>query len=166
MSAPANTGRVINYVTKRKSTVDNKTLINQAGGTDAQWGEYLSGYRVLCIVRAVNQIMKEDNKAFVSEGVGSEQWQLVTVAEFHRRKAQYELEHADNSYKNAYQNMQAIVDDTRAPKRLRNNAIAWLELFKEPQTEKSRGILKEFAGELAKKSEKDRTVLKLVEQKA
>lgn len=155
MSAPVNTARVINHVRKRESTVSNDDLIKLAGGTDAQWGFYMKGQRAQCIVRAVNQELKDDGLALSSEGIGSEQWQLVSCAEKNRREAWFNLNRVDAHFKNAMESVEAIVTDHRAPKRIRENAEAWLELFKEPRAQMELSILKEFALELAGEMSKE-----------
>lgn len=149
MSAPVNTGRVISHVTKRDPKIDNDMLIKLAGGSDEQWGRHLKGPRAAAIVRACNAIMSEDNRALVSEGIHSEQWQLVTVAEKNRREAWFNLKRVDQHFKNAMKSVEAISTDHRASKRLRDFASAWLELFSEPRSEQGLAILKEWALELA-----------------
>lgn len=149
MSAPVNTGRVIKHVTEREPKISNDMLIKLAGGSDMQWGQYLKGPRVAAIVRACNTIMAEDNRALSSEGIHSEQWQLVTVAEKNRREAWFNLKRVDQHFKNAMESVEAIATDHRASKRLREFAEAWLELFREPRSEQGLSILKEWAIELA-----------------
>ena len=108
--------------------------------------------------------MAEDNYALASEGIGSKQWQLVTIAEKNRREAEYNLMRVDHHLKNAFDSIEAIVEDRRAPKRLRKDAQAWIDLFSEPGAEQSISILKEFAVELAGDMALKKRVLKLVAQ--
>ncbi len=156
-----NIEKIIAYVTKRESTVNNCRLIKLAGGSNAAWGEYLQGPRTQSIVHAVNNELKSQNKALSSEGIHSEQWQLVTLAEMHRRKIAFSLDHADSSYRIAYEGIQAIIDDINAPKKMREHAVAWLELFEEPQNTSSRIILKEFATEVSDKTIEHKNVIRL-----
>lgn len=164
MSSPVNTGKVIAHVQKREPKIGNEMLIKLAGGTDSQWMECLRGSQVQVIVRACNAIMAEDNYALASEGIGSKQWQLVTIAEKNRREAEYNLLRVDQHLQNAFESIEAIVEDQRAPRRLRKDAQAWIELFSEPGAEHSVAILKEFAIELAGDMATKKRVLKLVKQ--
>jgi len=164
MSAPVNTGKVINHVLKREPKIGNDQLIKLAGGSDSAWLECLRGPQVQVIVRACNAVMSEDNYALASEGIGSKQWQLVTIAEKNRREAEYNLMRVDQHLRNAFDSIEAIVEDRRAPRRLRKDAQAWIELFSEPGAEQSVSILKEFAVELAGDMATKRRVLKLVKQ--
>ena len=154
--------RVVQRVTGQESVINIDALIKLAGGSNSEYGKFLRGPRAQHIVRCVNQKLQENNQALASEGIHSEQYQLVTVGEFHRRKSVFSLEHADNSYRNAYDEMMLIVVDERAAETLRENAIAWIELFEEPNIVSERAILKEFARELAHKTQKHKTALRLV----
>ena len=134
MSCPANTGKVINYVKHRETTIDNDTLIKLAGGSLAQWEPSLRGAKAQAIVNAVNSLLTVDDFQLSSEGVGTEKWQLVTVSEAHRRKVAWNLDRMDGPYVRIHDAVVAIVNDIRTPKRLKKHAKAWLELMEEPRT--------------------------------
>ena len=148
MSAPVNTGRVIAHVIKRDPTIDNDLLIKLAGGSHEQWYASLKGHRAACIVQAVNQILKDEGRALASEGVGSEKWQLVTCHEKNLRDMRFNLNRIDGHYKNTIKSIEAIAYDIRAPKKIRNDALAWLELMTEPRSDNGLQTLQEFAREL------------------
>lgn len=158
MSAPVNTAKVINHVMQRDPVIDNDLLIKLAGGSLEQWAPSLKGHRAGCIVQSVNPILEQEGFALASEGVRSEKWRLVSVAEAHRRNAEFNLRRIDAHYRNAYADVEAIALDMRAPKRMRIEAKAWLQLFEEPRTEMGLEILLEFAIELADVTSRQREI--------
>jgi len=164
MSAPVNTGRVISHLQKRKPIVTNDDLIKLAGGSDTQWSEYLKGPKAQAIIYACNTILSEDGYKICSEGIHSQEWRLCTVAEAHRRQAQFNLERVGRPCQRAYDAIQAIIDDTRAPQRLRDDASAWLELFEEPQNAESLVILQDFGKEIAEQTKPHKAMLRIVKK--
>jgi len=149
MSAPVNIAKVIKYVTGRDPTINNEMLVKLAGGTNSEWIACMKGQKAQIIVRMVNPALKDAGWQLCSEGVGSEQWQLVSVAEAHRRTAEFNLNRIDGAYRRAHDAVEAITLDERAPDKMREDAKAWLELFEEPRTEMGLSIMREFAVELA-----------------
>lgn len=162
MSCPANTGKIIAYVKTHQTTINNEIIYKLAGGSHTQWEESLKGYKVRCSVEACNAILANEGIALVSEGVGSQKWQLVSAHEAHRRKAYWNFDRIDGAYKRAHDSVEAIVKDTRAPKKIRKEAKAWLQLFEEPRSKKGLAIMREFANELLVETAKYETQLRLV----
>jgi len=137
----------------RKVHIQNKDLLDWAGGNDDDWRDQLNGVKANIIARKANQILKDDNKELVSEGIGSQLWLVVTVAEAHRRRAQFNLNRVDSHYINSYNDLVAVVDDVRCSQRVRDDAEAWLALMDEPRSEQGLLIMREFAAELTGKLE-------------
>ncbi len=151
-NAPVNTGRVIKHIQKNlEKEIANQQLVMLAGGTHQQWSDYLIGPKVAAVVGAVNPLMAEDNIQLISCGVRSERWRAVSLAEAHMEKAAQNLKKIDNDYRMAHDHVLAVCEDLNAPKRLRREAKAWLELFEEPQTIKGLRILREWADDVALK---------------
>ena len=65
----------------------------------------------------------------------------------------------------AYEEIEKIVVDCRAPKRMREEAKAWLDLFDEPRTDNGLRIMRGFAEELIKKTEPLEQKLRLIKPK-
>jgi hypothetical protein len=139
---------------KREGIVTNEELVTWAGGTEDDWRDQLHGHKANIIVTKLNQVLKDENKQLASEGVGSKLWRVVTVAEGHRRAAEYNLRRVDGPYITAYNDFLAVVEDIRVPQLTRDNAEAWIELMDEPRSEKGLQIMREFATELLEQTSK------------
>lgn len=151
MNAPVKVQRAVKSLLKLSNTeITNEQIILAGGGTDEEWGAHLKGARVSAIVAACNVVLVDDNRALASEGVGSERWRIVTVAEAHQRKARFNLERIDGSYRRAHDHVLEISRDSRAEKKLRRDALAWVTLFEEEQSSEALGIMREFADEILK----------------
>lgn len=145
---PGDTGPIIKFFKNRSVTSTNDQIIKLAGGKNEFWGEYLKGAKVQAIVAKANGLLADDGLAIVSEGVGSEEWRIVSLAEAHRRKAEWNLSRIDGPYKRANDAVMKMSLDERAPARLRRDAKAWLQLFEEPLTKRGLTIMSDFAERL------------------
>lgn len=161
MSIPGNLTKLRRHLGRRSSVVDNDTIIELCGGTDEEWGAYLSGPRVLAIVQKFNAQMAPYDRALMSEGMHSKRWQLVTVSEKNRHDAEARLARWDRHLVNAMTALEAITLDMQAPKRARMDALACLELYDEETVQKELELLKEFAEEIMKALPKQQKVIKL-----
>lgn len=151
MSCPGNVERLVSIVSKMgRGKLTNDRIIMIAGGTNEEWGQHLRGPRVAALVSAANQKLEALDLQLIAEGIGRERWLPVSVAEFHRARAEQRLRRADAHVRNAHDDMIAIVRDVRAPDSVRVQARAWLELFETDGSAINAVIFDEWAVELRK----------------
>lgn len=148
MSIPGALEGLRKHVTRRETTVSNDKILELVGGTNSEWGKYLHGPRVLAIIRAFNSTMSDYDRALISEGIHSKQWQLVTVSEKNKREAEQRLNRWDKHIVNAMIAVENISLDLRAPRKARIDALACLELYDETNRKEELEILRGFANEL------------------
>lgn len=165
MSVPGTISRVIRHVKTKDVCIDNDQLISLCGGNDGDWGKYLKGPRAQAIIQACNTHLKIDGYMLSCEKRGQGEWRLVTLSEGHLREAIFNLDRIDGAYKRAYDAVLAISTDINAPKSIRTEAEAWLQLFDEPRSEKGLTIMRQFAGEILALAPAHHHNLKLVEVK-
>ncbi len=163
---PGDTGPVVKFLKGRSVTSTNDKIISLAGGKDEFWGKYLSGARVQAIVAKANGLLADDGLVIVSEGVGSEEWRIVSLSEAHRRKAEWNLNRIDGPYKRIHDAIERISRDMRAPARLRGDAKAWMDLFEEPQIKSGLNIMSVWASRMLEHTSKHEHKMRLVSEKA
>ena len=150
MACPGNIQQVLRQFRKATTELTSDQIIIAAGGSDSEWGQYLRGPKTQAIIRSANLFLIAENCEIVSSGIGTERWRMVTCAQARVEQAHQQTAKATNHIRNAEENMWLVVHDERAPKRLREDAEAWLRLFDESKHKSNVLIFKEWADELLK----------------
>ena len=146
--APVNTGKVIAYLKNKSTEVSNEVLIGLAGGTDKQWSDYLPGPKAQSIVRAVNDIISDEDLELISEGIKTGLWRAVSLAEAHMVKAVGNLKKIGRNYRLAHDHVIAVISDIHSTPKLKQEAKAWRQLFEEDQPLEALDILRTWADEI------------------
>lgn len=150
-SPPGNIDKVVRQFKRATTELTNDQIVMIAGGSIEEWGEYLKGPKVQSIIRCANLILVQENYEIVSSGIGSQRWRMVRCAEARVEQAHQQTRKASNHVRNAEENMWAVAKDERAPKTLREDAIAWLQLFHDEKQAKNLLVFEEWAAELVGK---------------
>lgn len=150
MACPGNVGALIKAFMETTKELTNDQILAISGGTQKEWDAYLAGPKVQSLVRCANLQLAMENYEIISSGINSLRWRRVRCAEARISQATEQLKKASNHLHNAEENLWAIARDERAPKRLRGDALAWLELYSNDRNTKNRIVFEEWSIELQK----------------
>jgi hypothetical protein len=147
VSCPGNISRVIRQFKKRQE-VTNTQIVMAAGGSHQNWSEHLAGPKVKAITDKANLVLAEQNMQIVSLGIHRQRWKILSCAEAKIERAYQQTKKAASHLRNAKQNLWDVAQDERAPEKLRQDALAWLQLFNDEDGTQNILIFEEWAEEL------------------